>query len=382
MDVNKPEWLEQMEGIFETLNEGVLIIDDCNTALYVNQSLSEMTGYAVEEIVGHGPGRFYQGEDLEFLLKQVRRASTEGQHRYEFFAPRKDGRRVPTILSTRAIEDPDGRVFTVVLYTDITQQKEAEEKLRDANSQLEKRQQEIDAELELASRVQQSLAPQGMRWGNLEVEAFYSPVQTIGGDFGLVTPIGDHHLNLLVCDVTGHGISSALIANRIYAETTSLLDRGAHLGEMFRRLNSFVVQKIAVSGFFFTMAVARFGQDGRHMHFASAGHPPAFWVAGSEVRRLDPRSAVLGCIDDAVAPEPEENITLDRGDRVVLYTDGFDEVFDQHGEMLGVKGLQEIVRQGARLPLAGLKDHILERVEAWRHGPITDDRSLVIVEVQ
>ncbi len=381
MDLNKPDWLEQMEGIFETLNEGVLIFDDCDRCLYSNDSVLRMTGFASADIVGHGPERFYQGEDLAFVQQQVRLAEREGFNRYEFFLPRKNGGRVPVVVSRRIIEDPDGRVFAVVSFTDITQQKTAEEKLRSANQQLEKRQQEIDRELSLASRVQQSLAPQGIRWGNLAVEAFYSPVQTIGGDFGLVTPIGDHHLNLLVCDVTGHGISSALIANRIYAETTSLLDRGAHLGEMFRRLNSFVVQKIAVSGFFFTMAVARFGQDGRHMHFASAGHPPVFWVGGSDVRPLQPRSAVLGCLEEAVADEPEEHITLARGDRVVLYTDGFDEVFNAREEMLGVEGLQEIVRAGANKPLTEMMQHILDGVERWRHGPITDDRSLVLAEV-
>ena len=61
--------------------------------------------------------------------------------------------------------------------------------------------------------------PRALVWGNVHVETFYAPVHTIGGDFGLVAPKDDSHLNLLVCDVAGHGIGSALIANRIYTET-------------------------------------------------------------------------------------------------------------------------------------------------------------------
>src|SRR5262249_1122666 len=67
-------------------------------------------------------------------------------------------------------------------------------------------------------------------------------------------------------------------------------------------------------------------------------------------------------------------------DRVVLYTDGITDVFDSHGEILGIQGLQEFVRQTALLPFVEMKKGILDRVAAWRDGPPGDDMSLVIVE--
>ena len=54
-EFNKPDWLVQMEGILETLNEGVMIVDDCNRIVFVNQCLVEMGGYPVEEVLGRGP---------------------------------------------------------------------------------------------------------------------------------------------------------------------------------------------------------------------------------------------------------------------------------------------------------------------------------------
>jgi len=101
---------------------------------------------------------------------------------------------------------------------DITERKRAETDLRRANSLLEARQGEIEEDLSLAARVQKSLTPTSLSWGGVSVETFCGPVRTIGGDFGLVGPRADC-LRLLVCDVSGHGITSALIANRIYAET-------------------------------------------------------------------------------------------------------------------------------------------------------------------
>jgi PAS domain S-box-containing protein len=381
--VNKPEWLLQMEGILETLNEGVIIVDDCHDVIFINQYLFDLTGFSPEETLGRHADHFYQGEDAVFIRQQIIRGKQQGENRYEFYIPRRDGGRVPVIISARTIEDPDGREFVVITFTDISEQKRTLEQLREANMQLEERQQEIERELALAARVQRSLAPQGLSWGPFAVETYYSPVSSIGGDFGLVTPLGGDALNLLVCDVTGHGISSALIANRIYTETLHLLEDSVPPGDILRRLNAFVLQHIRVSGFYFSLAIARLHDRHRRLSFASAGHPPAFWATpGGEVRRLESRSMVLGMLEQAVAPEPSEEIPLSAGERLVLYTDGLTEVFDQRGEMLGLDGLQEVVREAARQPFDKMTQGILDSVAAWRHGPITDDMSLVLVEVR
>jgi serine phosphatase RsbU (regulator of sigma subunit) len=57
----------------------------------------------------------------------------------------------------------------------------------------------------------------------LAVEAYYSPARTIGGDFGVVFPQGDDSLSIVLSDVSGHGVGSALMANRIYSETLHAL---------------------------------------------------------------------------------------------------------------------------------------------------------------
>ncbi|MFY9584581.1 MAG: SpoIIE family protein phosphatase [Candidatus Acidiferrales bacterium] len=383
MEYAKPEWLLQVEGILEALNEGVLIVDDCNRMLFANDRFLQMTPFRREEILGRTPAHFYSGEDLSFLMGQIVRGEEQGSNRFEFYLIGPGESKVPVIISSRVIEDPDGRRYAVVTFTDISEQKRAEQRLKEANAQLEERQREIETELALASRVQQSLAPQGLRWGNVAVETHYMPVRTIGGDIGVVSPLGDGQLNLLVCDVSGHGIGSALVANRIYSETMSLLERGTELGDMLRRLNHFVLQQIRLTGFFFSMAAVRLAEDGRRMGFAAAGHPPAMWLsAGGECRLLEPRSAVLGCLEDAVAAEPTQQFELSPGDRIVLYTDGLTEVFDHRGEMLGVEGLEEVVRRAAKKPLAEMKPAILDGVAAWRYGPLTDDISLVLVELQ
>ena len=383
LKIDKPAWLEQMEGILETLNEGVLITDDCQRIMFANECMEELTGMPRACLVGRTPACFYQGEDLAKIDEQRERGRAQGRNRFEHFVPRKDGTvRVPVVIGAREIEDPDGRVFAVLTFTDISQQKQAEESLLGANEKLEARAREIEDELALASRVQQSMTPLGLRWGGMEVETYYMPARTIGGDFGAVTPLENGRLDLLVGDVSGHGIGSALVANRIYTETMSLLKSGSDLPDLLRQLNRFVLQQIRTPGFFFTMAAARLENNGRKLSFEGGGHPPAFWVTrGGECRHLDSRSAVLGALEDAVDGAPPLQFELEPGDRLALYTDGLTEVFDEKEEMLGIEGLSEIVRQSAREPLAEMKETIIEQVSAFRHGPVHDDMSLVLVEI-
>jgi phosphoserine phosphatase RsbU/P len=379
--INKPDWLLQTEGIFDSLNEGVLVEDDCNVILYVNSCFEEMIGMPAGQIVGLSPADFYTREELAIMQEHIERSEYVGRNRFEFVLPQKDGTRLPVIISTRRQEDPEGRLFAIVTFTDISDQKRAEAKLREANTKLEERQREIEEDLALAARVQQSLAPRSIVWGGMRIDTYFHPVRTIGGDFGLVNATDDDHLDLLVCDVSGHGIGSALVANRLYTEVLAEFANNASLNDAMRGLNDFVMRIIG-SAFMFTMAAARFGRDGKSMTFAGAGHPPAMIVTpGREPRLLESLNMVLGALPDAVGGESDLVVRLEPGDRVVLYTDGFTEVFDSRGEMLGVSGVQKVVREAALLPFSEMKQEILSRVAEWRDGPPSDDMSLVLLEV-
>ena len=379
----KPQWLQQMGSILEKLNDGVVIADDSNEILFANAVFEEMTGTPRSEIIGTDARQLYDRAE-EFAIAQAfhRKALEMGRSREEFFLPTKGNGRLPVVVSVRVMRRPEGGRFAIVTLTDISEQKRTEEKLRAANARLEQQQREIEQDLVLAARIQQSLAPKPFLWGNLRVDTFYQPVRAIGGDFGLVTPLEEEHLNLVVCDVSGHGISSALVANRIYSETITELGNRAPLADMLRRLNSLVIQNTAAQGFFFTLAVARIDRSGRTMEFAGAGHPPAMIVQpGADPRLLLSGSTILGTLPDAVDADATLNAEIEPGDRVVLYTDGLTDVFDSHGEMLEVEGVQNIVRETSLLPFSEMKQGILNRVAAWRDGPPVDDVSLVLVEV-
>jgi phosphoserine phosphatase RsbU/P len=77
-----------------------------------------------------------------------------------------------------------------------------------------------------------------------------------------------------------------------------------------------------------------------------------------------------------------DEIELTSGDRLILYTDGLVEVFNNREEMLGVDRFSKLILDSANLRLPEMRQAIIDGVGTWRHGPLIDDVSLVIVEVR
>jgi sigma-B regulation protein RsbU (phosphoserine phosphatase) len=380
--IETPDWLREMETILEELNEGVVVLDDELRVIFANEALTRMGHFDREEIQGRTPDAIFPSEDLPYIKRQHESGHRYGRNRTEFYFPRKDGTKIPAIFSGRVIQGPDKQDYVLLIVTDISAQKGIEEQLRESNSLLQKRQDEMDAELALAAHVQQSLAPHSLIWKNLAVEAYYSPARTIGGDFGVVFPQGDDSLSIVLSDVSGHGVGSALMANRIYSETLHALGRKTDPGVLLREIHHFVHTRIPIDGFFFTMTAARFSEDGRRASFSAAGQPPAILVSNGTLRLLESRNGILGCLSETAPSELPEEFDLEPGDRLVLYTDGLVEVFNSSDDMLGVEGLKELLHESATLTLGEMQRTILDGVAAWSHAPLADDVSLVIVEIR
>jgi len=381
-DFQTPDWVRQTKSILEELNEGVVITDDQLRVVFANEALLRLGRYHQGEIQGRTPDAIFPPEDIPYIMQQHESGQRQRHTRNEFYFPRRDGEKIPAIFSGREIQGPDGQEYVLLVVTDISAQKRIEERLRESNALLEQRQREMEAELMLAARVQQSLAPQNLIWSDVSVETYFNPARTIGGDFGVVFPHGDEALSILMCDVSGHGIGSALMANRIYSETLHQLERKTGPTAVLKRVHDFVHNHLATDGFYFTMAAVRFTMGGRCATFAAAGHPPAMHISNGRVHLLESQNGILGCIDETAPSESANEVVLSPGDRFVLYTDGLVEVFNSRQEMLGTEGFSQLVADSAKLPLPEMRQAILEGVTSWRHGPLADDVSLVIVEVR
>ena len=360
-------------GIYRGTSEARIL--DCNDAF------SRILGYASRKHLNQSACNILPGSaDGETFLAALR--SQKVLSSFEHCLRREDDAVVWVLENATLIDSSDeapGMIEGTVI--DITQRKQAETDLRRANSLLEKRSREIEEELILATKVQETLVPKGLVWGHGTVETHYQPARWIGGDFGLVT-LGVDCLNVMVGDVSGHGIGSALVANRVYTEIIDLIQRGTEFAAMLQQLNRFVLQSFS-GQFYFTLAAVRLNGDGRTLVFAGAGHPPAMIARpGEQPRLLESQSRALGLLEEAVNGDATTQIQLQAGDRVVIYTDGFSECLNPQEQELGIDGLSRIVGEASEQPLPEMKRAILDSIDAWQNGPPADDRALIVVGVR
>jgi len=254
--------------------------------------------------------------------------------------------------------------------------------LRSANDQLIARDADTVANMRIAGRVLERivLPHQRPEWPEFEVGVHFEPLDQLGGDYYDFADLGTDHVGLLVADASGHSIPASLVAvmaRTAFAEVAkATLHPGQVLAAMNERLQGLSDERF-VTAFYGVLHRAT-----RRLTFANAGHPPVLRYVRrtGQVDRLSARGFLLGIIPGEVYKE--SHVTLEVGDRVVLYTDGVIEARDELGDTFGIDRLADFVREHGEMPPVKLSAAITERIDQFRAGTAaTDDVTLVVVGV-
>lgn len=243
---------------------------------------------------------------------------------------------------------------------------------------------EMRRELIDARRLHESLFPAPVTTGPVRVEYRYEPMRQIGGDFLYVyrTPADDGIgivTNVILLDVTGHGIPAALTVNRLHGELERVFaeDPSAGPGHVLRLLNRYVHLTLSHHSVYVTALCLRFDPTRSTLSYASGGHPPAF-LRGVDGRidELHSTSLVLGAAADVDFDPLPESRPFAPGDTLVAYTDGAIECRDQGGKMLKIAGLQRLIA-GDHARMGEWAQTVLDTVTRFRFGPPADDTLVV-----
>jgi phosphoserine phosphatase RsbU/P len=232
----------------------------------------------------------------------------------------------------------------------------------------------------LAEQVHRSLLPLPARTDRAEVDVRYQPLDGVGGDYCQMHFPSESVCYVTLCDVSGHGVGPALLATRVSSEVRHSVDAGHTPAEVVDRLNRFVCANFAGTGLLLTFFAARIDLARFEITWSGAGHPSPIVVRadGRTVMRLPSQNRIIGVLPDCLAAEPEHRSRFGPGDRVLFYTDGVTEVFDASGAELGEDGLASLMLHAMPAGACGMIDRILEQVAAFQHGPVTDDRTLIL----
>lgn len=241
-------------------------------------------------------------------------------------------------------------------------------------------QRKSDEELALAQQTQESLLPRCLpRFENFHIHAFNSPTRYVGGDFYDFLPLGSGGWMGVLADVSGKGMSAALLSSMLLGALSMEFRSGTPSREALARVNRLLCEK-SLDFQFVTLFLFLLDPNGAG-HFIGAGHNPAYLCRASTGRteRLVSDSFFLGMFDSAsYEPCP---LQLDKGDILVVYSDGLTDAENRQAEMFGEERLLEIVRQEAPAGSDALQRKLLQAIEEFTQGvPQTDDITFLVVE--
>lgn len=250
--------------------------------------------------------------------------------------------------------------------------------LADRNDQLENARRKTDLELSLARKVQLGLMPKPPSpRGVLSMAVRYHPANALGGDVYDFTVLDGNKLGVLVADVSGHGVNSALLSGMVKtlaAPLTASMPPDKVLAGLDVAIEQYFPEAYFCTGFYLIIDEA----DGA-ITYAGVGHPPALIVGKAGIRSLDSDPGLLGIgMVDGLAVRAE---TLGPGESLLVYTDGLPDAMDPADALFGEPRIRSVMEAHAHASPSAILDAIEAAVAAHvRPGQAGDDINMVLIQ--
>jgi phosphoserine phosphatase RsbU/P len=391
-------------SLVETLPQNIFRKDLQERFTFANQQFCKVLGRKLEEIVGKTDFDFFPKELAAKYQQDDRRVLSTGQP-YETVEENQPpgGEKIYVQVVKTPLKGADGQIIGLQgIFWDITQQRLAEEKIRETNAQLAKSREELhvrnvqmEDDLKMAKEIQLTMLPQqypsfprsvANKDSAFQFTHRYLPTGTVGGDFFTVSALSDDQAAVFICDVAGHGVRSSLVTAMIRALVEELKPVTGNPGQFLTKLNSDLYAILKHTGTpllttaFFLVADRQTGR----LQYANAGHPKPLHLKRHEARVIPLVNAsgrsqpALGLFEDAVYQSSE--VKLSNHDLIMLFTDGLYEVQDAHNVLYTQELLVAGVQRRLRLPAERLFDELLEEIKGLSGGSISDDVCLVGME--
>ncbi len=258
-------------------------------------------------------------------------------------------------------------------------------RLEAANSQLAQQVQygrkELEAqasELQDAFEIQSSLLPRTVpQIAGVEISCAWQPARTVSGDYFDVLVLSETRIAFCLADVSGKGMSAALITANLQATLRALAPDEPSPARLCHRLNQALCASLP-TGRFVTLVYGIIDRSRMTLTYELAGHNPPLLLRGAETE-LTGSGPVLGMLPAATFGD--QTIALKAGDLLLLSTDGVTEAFSAEGEEFGEARMVEAAR-GTAASAHAIRTAVMASVTRFAEGSFHDDASLLVVEIR
>jgi serine phosphatase RsbU (regulator of sigma subunit) len=231
--------------------------------------------------------------------------------------------------------------------------------------------------MKIAREVQaRLLCPKTTRMDRLRYCGRSLPAGEIGGDYFDFLDAGPGRLGLALGDISGKGVSAALMMAGLQATLRSLFPEGVDdLGRLLRAVNRLFCESTAAQHYA-SLFLADYDDATGRLRYANCGHlPPLLLHADATVSRLTPTATVLGMFEEWECAVSE--VRLEPGDTLLLFTDGATEARNDQGEEYGEARLLEAFSRRRHLPVSPLVWEMQWAIRSFGGDRLHDDLTLV-----
>lgn len=242
-------------------------------------------------------------------------------------------------------------------------------------------QERLRRELELSRLIQTEMLPKApLRLGAAEIKGVSVPAREVGGDFFNYFELGDGRLGLLVGDVSGKGVSAALLMANVQATLRARLSRDVGLADLVGHLD-IEIDAATPGPMYLTLFVGVLDPDRRELRYVNAGHNPQFVVhAAGGIQQMRATGLPLALLPGH--PYTEVAIRVSDGDMLFFYTDGVVEAENEAGEPFGLERLERLLTERSSQGVDDVLERVDEAVRVFR-GPVEpqDDATMMALRL-
>lgn len=245
----------------------------------------------------------------------------------------------------------------------------------------QKKRERLENELAIASEVQNQLFPQKMPCvEGVDLQAICKPARTVSGDYYDFIQLSPTHVAIALADISGKGISAALLMASLQAALRSLLlapgSERMSMVELVGRLNTHLVRNTGDDRFA-TFFIAVYDGATRTLRYTNAGHLPGLLISNGTALHLDKGGMVLGVMENY--PYEEGSVSVPPNALLVQYSDGLIEPENAYGEEFGIRRLQEAAVRVQGSPPEAVGQALMVAAEEWAGTPEQADDMTVVV---
>jgi len=253
----------------------------------------------------------------------------------------------------------------------------------------QRQRQKLENELSIAHEVQQQLFPRSVpNLQGIEIEAICRPARVVSGDYYDFIRISPTRLAIAVADISGKGMSAALLMANVQAALRSdvLRYRNGQPGirqeqidtaEIVSHLNLHLFRNTSDERYA-TVFFGVYDTVTRQLHYTNAGHLPPIYISGGKVRRLETGGMVVGLFNDV--PFEQGAVEIEHGGMLVAYSDGLIEPENVYGEEFGTERLVEVAARNKDQSSHAIAEAMIRASEEWSGSPEqADDMTLIVM---